>query len=36
MTQLSAVVTEAIVPEFGRDELLRRLANPFGSSRSTP
>src|SRR5215469_3429299 len=29
MTRLGAVITEAIVHEFGRDELLRRLANPF-------
>jgi hypothetical protein len=29
MTRLGAVVTEAIVLEYGRDELLRRLAHPF-------
>jgi hypothetical protein len=29
MTRLGAVITEAIVQEFGRDEFLRRLANPF-------
>ena len=29
MTRLGAVIVEAIVQEFGRDELLRRLANPF-------
>src|SRR5215831_8899719 len=29
MTQLGAVIAETIVHEFGRDELLRRLANPF-------
>src|SRR6516164_8370093 len=29
MTRLGAVIAEAIVHEFGRDELLRRLANPF-------
>ncbi len=29
MTRLGAVVTEAIVIEYGRDEFLRRLANPF-------
>ena len=29
MTQLGAVVSQAIVHEYGRDELLRRLANPF-------
>jgi len=29
MTRLSAVVAEAIVIEYGRDEFLRRLAHPF-------
>src|ERR1700745_481246 len=29
MTRLGAVITEAIVQEFGRDELLRRLSSPF-------
>src|SRR6188768_1804071 len=29
MTRLSAVMSEAIVHHYGRDELLRRLANPF-------
>src|SRR6202521_630451 len=29
MTRLGAVVSEAIVHEYGRDELLRRLAHPF-------
>ena len=29
MTRLGAVVTEAIVLEYGRDELLRRLSHPF-------
>ena len=29
MTRLGAVVCEAIVIEYGRDELLRRLAHPF-------
>jgi hypothetical protein len=29
MTRLGAVVGEAIVHEYGRDELLRRLAHPF-------
>jgi len=29
MTRLGAVVVEAIVLEYGRDELLRRLAHPF-------
>ena len=29
MTKLGAVITEAIVIHYGRDELLRRLAHPF-------
>src|SRR5215211_2562976 len=29
MTRLGAVVSEAVVHHFGRDELLRRLAHPF-------
>ncbi len=29
MTRLGAVITEAIVQHYGRDEFLRRLANPF-------
>ena len=29
MTRLGAVMAEAIVHEYGRDELLRRLAHPF-------
>src|SRR5258707_12267226 len=29
MTRLGAVVSQAIVNHYGRDELLRRLANPF-------
>ena len=29
MTRLGAVITEAIVREYGRDEFLRRLAHPF-------
>jgi uncharacterized protein len=29
MTRLGAAITEAIVREYGRDELLRRLAHPF-------
>jgi hypothetical protein len=29
MTRLGAVITQAIVIEYGRDELLRRLAHPF-------
>jgi hypothetical protein len=29
MTQLGAVIAQAIVHRYGRDEFLRRLANPF-------
>lgn len=29
MTRLGAVITEAIVQHYGRDEFLRRLSNPF-------
>ncbi|MGZ9719429.1 DUF763 domain-containing protein [Rhizobium miluonense] len=29
MTRLGAVITEAVVQHYGRDELFRRLANPF-------
>jgi len=29
MTRLGAVITDAIVLEYGRDEMLRRLAHPF-------
>ncbi|MDL2407039.1 DUF763 domain-containing protein [Rhizobium calliandrae] len=29
MTRLGAVITEAVVQHYGRDELLRRLADPF-------
>ncbi len=29
MTRLGAIITEAIILEYGRDELLRRLAHPF-------
>jgi hypothetical protein len=29
MTRLGAVIVEAIVLEYGRDEMLRRLAHPF-------
>jgi hypothetical protein len=29
MTRLGTLITEAIVHEYGRDELLRRLAHPF-------
>src|SRR5213082_132336 len=29
MTRLGAVITEAIVHEYGRDEFLRRLSHPF-------
>src|ERR1700716_4297408 len=31
MTRLGAVISQAIVHHYGRDELLRRLANPFWS-----
>ena len=34
MTRLGAVMSEAIVHHYGRDELLRRLAHPFWLSRS--
>src|SRR5438045_4656090 len=36
MTRLGAVISEAIVHHYGRDELLRRLAHPFWFSRSAP
>ena len=29
MTRLGAVMTQAIVHEYGRDEFLRRLSHPF-------
>ena len=29
MSKLGAVISEAIIHHYGRDELLRRLANPF-------
>src|SRR5919109_5188419 len=29
MAKLGAIIAEAIVAEYGRDEFLRRLANPF-------
>ena len=29
MTRLGAVMAQAVVHHYGRDELLRRLANPF-------
>jgi hypothetical protein len=29
MTRLGAIIVEAIVLEYGREELLRRLAHPF-------
>src|ERR1700754_3108871 len=29
MTRLGAVISQAVVHHYGRDELLRRLANPF-------
>jgi len=32
MTRLGAVMAQAIVHHYGRDELLRRLANPFWSA----
>ena len=32
MTALGAVIAEAIVHHYGRDELLRRLAHPFKSA----
>jgi hypothetical protein len=34
MTRLGAVICEAIIQHYGRDELLRRLAHPSGSSPS--
>jgi hypothetical protein len=36
MTRLGAVIGEAIVHHYGRDELLRVLPTPSGSSRSAP
>jgi hypothetical protein len=36
MTRIGTVITEAIVLEYGRDELLRRLGTPSGSSHSAP
>jgi len=33
MTRLGAVMCEAIVHHYGRDELLRRLAHPFWFQR---
>jgi hypothetical protein len=29
MTKLGALISEAVVHEYGRDEFLRRLAHPF-------
>src|ERR1700712_4786111 len=29
MTRLGTVITQAIILEYGRDEMLRRLSNPF-------
>jgi hypothetical protein len=29
MTRLGAVIVEAIIHDYGRDELMRRLAHPF-------
>ena len=34
MSRLGRVIAEAIVLEYGRDELLRRLAHPFWFSPS--
>lgn len=36
MSQLGAVICEAIVREYGRDELLQRLRNRSGFSHSAP
>src|SRR6202043_1578286 len=36
MTRLGAVMSEAVVHHYGRDELLRRLAHPFSVSRFGP
>jgi hypothetical protein len=36
MTRLGAVISEAIVHHYGRDELLRRLAHPFWFNHSAP
>ena len=36
MTRLGAVMSQAIVHHYGRDELLRRLPIPSGFSRSEP
>jgi uncharacterized protein len=36
MTQLGAVMSQAIVHHYGRDELLRRRAHPFGCSVWVP
>ena len=35
MTRLGAVISEAIVHHYGREELLRRLAHPFKISAGT-
>jgi hypothetical protein len=32
MASLGRVIVEAVVHHYGRDEFLRRLAHPFGSS----
>lgn len=29
MTRLGSIISQAIIHEYGRDELLRRLAHPF-------
>lgn len=36
MTKLGAVITEAIVHHYGRDEFLQRLAQPSGSRALAP
>ena len=36
MARLGAVITEAIVQEYGRDEFLRRLATRSGFNLSAP
>jgi hypothetical protein len=35
MTRLDAMISEAIVQHYGRDELLRRLADPFWFSSAS-
>jgi hypothetical protein len=36
MQRLGRVITEAVVLEYGREEMLRRLAHPFCSRASAP